>query len=498
VVTLADELTIFEKSRPGRAAFSLPATDLPERLLDELLPGVRLRSRPARLPEVAEVDVVRHFTGLSARDYGVDKGPYPLGSCTMKYNPKINERVAALEGLRGLHPYQPEDLVQGTLELMDTLSVWLAEIAGLTRATLQPAAGAHGELTGLLLVRAYHEDRGRDPHKVLIPDTAHGTNPASVVMAGYEPVTLPSNARGNIDVDAVRGFVAEHEGDIACLMLTNPNTLGLFEEDIVEVARLVHETGGLLYYDGANSNAVLGHSRPGDMGFDIVHFNTHKTFSTPHGGGGPGAGPVVVRDLLEPYLPVPVLKKVGERRYELDYDRPKSIGKMRSFYGNVGVLVRAYTYIRALGADGLREVSEAAVLNATYVMAGIRDLFDLPYDRPVMHEFVVSGGPLREHGVKVLDLAKRLLDHGVHPPTTYFPLIVKEALMIEPTETESREDLDRFVAAVRAVVDEARTDPELLRTAPHTMPVGRLDEVAAARNPVLRQRFPDDVTAAAT
>ncbi|HMK93723.1 MAG TPA: aminomethyl-transferring glycine dehydrogenase subunit GcvPB [Thermoleophilia bacterium] len=512
----ATDLTIYEKSRPGRGACSLPATGVPEAGLDELLPGVRLRRRPARLPEVAEIDLVRHFTNLSTRDYGVDKGPYPLGSCTMKYNPKVNERAAALEGFRGLHPYQPESQDQGALELMDTLGRWLAEIAGLARTTLQPAAGAHGELTGLLLVRAYHEDRGADPRKVLIPDTAHGTNPASVVMAGYDPVTLPSNQRGNIDVEAVRGFVREHKGDIACLMLTNPNTLGLFEEDIVEVARLVHEAGGLLYYDGANSNAVLGHSRPGDMGFDIVHFNTHKTFSTPHGGGGPGAGPIVVRDILEPYLPVPVLRREdsgmptpehagassgvaadGRPCFTLDYERPKSIGKMRSFYGNFGVLVRAYTYIRALGAEGLREVSDAAVLNATYVMAGIRDLFDVPYRRPVMHEFVVSGEPLREHGVRVLDVAKRLLDYGVHPPTTYFPLIVKEALMVEPTETESRDDLDRFVAAVRAVVDEARTDPELLRTAPHTMPVGRLDEVAAARSPVVRQRFPDDEPAAA-
>ena len=488
--------TIYEKSRPGRRAYSLPHTGVPEAALDELFSGVALRGRPARLPEVAEVDLVRHFTELSGRDYGVETGAYPLGSCTMKYNPKVNERVAALPGLRGLHPYEPEGLVQGALELMDTLSLWLAEIAGLARTTLQPAAGAHGELTGLLLVRAYHEDRGSDPHLVLIPDTAHGTNPASVVMAGYRPATLPSDARGGIDLAAVRAFVADHAGDIACLMLTNPNTLGLFETDIVEVAQLVHEAGGLLYYDGANSNAVLGRSRPGDMGFDIVHFNTHKTFSTPHGGGGPGAGPVVVRDILEPYLPVPVLKKTGAHRYTLDYDRPKSIGKVRSFYGNFGVLVRAYAYIRALGADGLREVSDAAVFNATYVMAGIRDLFEVPYERPVMHEFVLSAEPLRQHGVRALDLAKRLLDYGVHPPTTYFPLIVKEALMVEPTETESKDDLDAFVAAVRAVVGEAHADPELLKTAPHTMPVGRLDEVAAARNPVLRQRFPGDEPAA--
>jgi glycine dehydrogenase subunit 2 len=492
---LADVRTIYEKSRAGRRAYSLPATGVPEAALGELFAGVTVRERPPRLPEIAEIDLLRHFTELSSRDYGVENGPYPLGSCTMKYNPKINDRVAALEGLRDLHPYEPEDLVQGALELMDTLGLWLAEIAGLSRTTLQPAAGAHGELTGLLLTRAYHEDRGREPHVVLIPDTAHGTNPASVAMAGYQPVTLPSDARGGVDVDALRGVLAEHVGDVACLMLTNPNTLGLFETGIVEVARLVHEAGGLLYYDGANSNAVLGHSRPGDMGFDIVHLNTHKTFSTPHGGGGPGAGPVVVRDILEPYLPTPVLTKTGVHQYTLDYDRPKSIGKVRSFYGNFGVLVRAYAYIRALGADGLREVSDAAVLNATYVAAGVRDLFEVPYERPVMHEFVVSAEPLRQYGVRALDVAKRLLDYGIHPPTTYFPLIVKEALMMEPTETESKDDLDAFVAALRAVVEEARTDPELLRTAPHTMPVKRLDEVRAARQPVLKQRFPDDALA---
>jgi glycine dehydrogenase subunit 2 len=490
--------TIYEKSRPGRRAFSLPDAGLPATPVGEILAGVALRARPARLPEIAEVDLVRHFVELSARDYGVDKGTYPLGSCTMKYNPRIDERVAAFEGLRGLHPYEPEELVQGALELMDTLSRWLAEIAGLARATLQPAAGAHGELTGLLLVRAYHDERGDARRVVLIPDTAHGTNPASVVMAGYQPVTVPSDARGGIDLGAVRALLAERGAEVACLMLTNPNTLGLFETDIVEVARLVHEAGGLLYYDGANSNAVLGRSRPGDMGFDVVHLNTHKTFSTPHGGGGPGAGPLVVRDILEPYLPVPVLRKTGEHAYTLDYDRPRSIGKVRSFYGNFGVLVRAYAYIRALGAEGLREVSGAAVLNSTYVLAGLRDLFGVPYDRPVMHEFVVSAEPLRAHGVRALDVAKRLLDHGVHPPTTYFPLIVKEALMVEPTETESRDDLDAFVAAVRAVVDEARSRPELLTAAPHTMPVGRLDEVGAARNPVLRQRYADDEPATVT
>jgi glycine dehydrogenase subunit 2 len=481
--------TIYERSRPGRRAYSLPPCDVPERRLDELIPEALRRRTPARLPEVSEQQLMRHFTELSTLNYGVDTGPYPLGSCTMKYNPKINERVAAFEGLRDLHPYQPEELAQGALELMHTLERWLAEIAGLAATTLQPAAGAHGELTGLLLMRAYHAARGRAPQKIVIPDTAHGTNPASVVMAGYTPVSVRSDARGGIDMDAL---AAALDDDVAGLMLTNPNTLGLFDEHIVAIAEAVHAVGGLLYYDGANSNAVLGLSRPGDMGFDIVHFNTHKTFSTPHGGGGPGAGPIVVRDILEPFLPAPVIVKQGDGRYAFDYDRPRSIGKVRTFYGNFAVLVRAYAYIRALGGEGLKAASEAAVLNANYVLAGIRDLFDLPYDRRCMHEFVVSAEPLKQYGVKALDLAKRLLDYGVHPPTTYFPLIVPEALMIEPTETESKDDLDRVIAAIRAVVEDAKRDPELLKSAPHDLPVGRLDEVEAARHPVLRQRFPED------
>ncbi|HSL96089.1 MAG TPA: aminomethyl-transferring glycine dehydrogenase subunit GcvPB, partial [Thermoleophilia bacterium] len=425
-----------------------------------------------------------------------DSGAYPLGSCTMKYNPRVNERAAALEGFRGLHPYQPEALAPGALELLHTLEGWLCEIAGLARATLQPAAGAHGELTGLLLMRAAHEARGRAPRRIVIPDTAHGTNPASVIMAGYDPVPVSSDARGGVDMDRLREIVAE--GDIAGLMLTNPSTLGLFEEHILEIAELVHGAGGLLYYDGANSNAVLGISRPGDMGFDIVHFNTHKTFSTPHGGGGPGAGPIVVGEELVPFLPVPTVEKREEGTYFLDHDRPRSIGKVRTFYGNVGVLVRAYAYIRALGPDGLRRVSERAVLNANYVLAGLRDLFDVPFERRCMHEFVVSATPLREHGVRAMDVAKRLLDHGVHPPTTYFPQIVDEALMVEPTETESRESLDRIVEAFRSVAREAAEDPETVCMAPHTLPVRRLDEASAARKPVVRQRFPEDEGAAAS
>ncbi len=486
-----DRQTVYEKSRPGRRAYTLPELGVPELSLDELVPEAQRRSAPARLPEISEIDLLRHFTGLSTLNFGVDSGSYPLGSCTMKYNPRVNEAAARLDGFAGLHPYQPEALVQGALELMYDLERWLAEIAGLHATTLQPAAGAHGELTGLLVIRAAHLDEGHDPKRVVIPDTAHGTNPASVIMAGFEPVAVRSDARGGVDMDALREILAG--GDIAGLMLTNPNTLGLFDENITEIARLVHDAGGLLYYDGANANAVLGISRPGDMGFDIVHFNTHKTFSTPHGGGGPGAGPIVVRDTLAPFLPVPLVAKTEDGRFFLDDDRPRSIGRMRTFSGNFGVLVRAWTYIRSLGAEGLRDVSEMAVLNANYVMEGLRDLLDLPYgERRCMHEFVASATPLKEHGVRALDVAKRLLDYGVHPPTTYFPLIVDEALMVEPTETESRDALDRMIDAFRTVVREAKDQPELLHEAPLTLPVRRLDEAQAARRPVVTQRFPDD------
>jgi glycine dehydrogenase subunit 2 len=486
-----DRTTIYEKSRPGRGSCSLPELGVPEAPLDELLPEPLRRTAPARLPEISEVDLLRHYTGLSTLNYGVDSGSYPLGSCTMKYNPRVNEVAARLDGFSGLHPYQPESLVQGALELMHDLDVWLAEISGLHATTLQPAAGAHGELTGLLVIRAAHLAEGRDPKRVIIPDTAHGTNPASVVMAGFVPTPVRSDTRGGVDMDALRAVVAE--GDIAGLMLTNPNTLGLFDEHITEIARLVHEAGGLLYYDGANANAVLGISRPGDMGFDIVHFNTHKTFSTPHGGGGPGAGPIVVRDSLAPFLPVPVVEKDEDGRFFFQYDRPRSIGKVRTFYGNFGVLVRAWTYIRSLGAEGLRQVSETAVLNANYVMEGVRDLLELPFgDRRCMHEFVGSAAPLKRDGVRALDVAKRLLDYGVHPPTTYFPLIVDEALMVEPTETESKDALDRLIAAFRSVALEANEQPELLHDAPLTLPVRRLDEARAARHPIVKQRFAED------
>ena len=484
-----DRRTIYEKSCCERRAYSLPAGDVPEVPLDDLVPAALRRAAPARLPEVSELDLLRHFTALSSLNFGVESGSYPLGSCTMKYNPKVNEVACRLEGFAGLHPYQPESLVQGALELMYELEQWLAEIAGLTRVTLQPAAGAHGELTGLLIMRASHHAQGRDPKRIIIPDTAHGTNPASVIIAGYEPVAVASDARGGVDLEALKALL---DDDLAGLMLTNPNTLGVFDENITEIARLVHEAGGLLYYDGANSNAVLGISRPGDMGFDVVHFNTHKTFSTPHGGGGPGAGPIAVRDTLAPFLPVPLVSRSADGRFFFDDDRPQSIGKVRTFYGNFGVLVRAYTYIRGLGPEGLRRVSEMAVLNANYVMEGIRDLFEVPFERRCMHEFVASAAPLKEHGVRALDVAKRLLDYGVHPPTTYFPLLVDEALMIEPTETESREDLERLIESLRSVAVEAASDPEMLRAAPLTMPVRRLDEATAARHPVLRQRFAED------
>ena len=501
----SDRTTIYEKSSPGRRAYTLPELGVPEVPAADLVPEALRRSAPARLPEIGEIDLLRHFTGLSTLNYGVDSGSYPLGSCTMKYNPRVNEVAARLDGLSGLHPYQPESLVQGALELMHELEGWLAEISGLHVTTLQPAAGAHGELTGLLIIRAAHQAEGRDPKRIIIPDTAHGTNPASVVMGGFVPVPVSSDPRGGVDVDVLRTII--NEGDIAGLMLTNPNTLGLFDENITEIARLVHEAGGLLYYDGANANAVLGVSRPGDMGFDIVHFNTHKTFSTPHGGGGPGAGPVGVSQRLEPYLPspMPVLaegdpeavrdnawagRSTPGARFGLDHDRPQSIGRVRTAYGNFGMFVRAYTYIRSNGGDGLREVSDDAVLAANYLRVRLADAYDLPYDRICKHEVVFSGRrQKREHGVSTLDIAKAILDHDIHPPTIYFPLIVEEALMIEPTETESVETLDHFVDVMHEIAELAATDPDAIHRAPTRTPVGRLDEVTAARHPDLRHDF---------
>ncbi|MFY9612297.1 MAG: aminomethyl-transferring glycine dehydrogenase subunit GcvPB, partial [Tissierellaceae bacterium] len=432
-----------------------------------------------------EVDVIRHYTNLSDKNYGLDTGFYPLGSCTMKYNPKINEDMARLSGFANVHPLQREDCIQGSLQLLYELDKALCEIAGMDRMTLQPAAGAHGELTGLMLIKAYHEKRGdtkRD--KIIVPDSAHGTNPATASMAGYKAVEVKSTDDGIVDVEDLKKVIGDGD-DIAGLMLTNPNTLGLFEKHIVEMAELIHDAGGLLYYDGANANAIMGHARPGDMGFDVVHFNIHKTFSTPHGGGGPGAGPVGVKEHLVEFLPTPLVEKDGER-YFLDYDYPNSIGKVKDFYGHFGILVRAYTYILTMGRDGLKKASEMAVLNANYLLSQLKDDYYLPIDTIYKHEFVLGGLKGEQLEVRTLDIAKRLLDFGFHPPTVYFPLIIREALMIEPTETESKETLDEFAKAMKQIAEEARRDPEILKEAPHDTIVRRPDEVRAARNPVLK------------
>ena len=474
---------IFEKSQTGRRGGELPHYELPAaKVPDELR-----RETAPRLPELAEPEIVRHFTELSTRNFGIDTGFYPLGSCTMKYNPRVNERLAMLPGFRDLHPYQDEDASQGALELMWRLQEALIEVSGLHACSLQPAAGSQGELTGLLLMRAYFADRGESEQRdtIITADTAHGTNPASVTMAGYKLAKVETDARGNVDVAHLREMVDERT---AGLMLTNPSTLGLFDEHIEEIAKIFHEVGALLYYDGANLNAVCGISRPGDMGFDIVHINLHKTFSQPHGGGGPGGGPIVVRDKLEPFLPVPAVVRAGES-FRLDYDRPKTIGKVRGFCGPFGVFVRSYAYIRAYG-PGLREMSEVAVLNANYLLARLKDAYELPYDRLCMHEFVLSARRLkREHGITALDVAKRLMDYDFHPPTIYFPLVVPEALMIEPTETEAKETLDEFVEAMLEIARDAAERPELLKDAPHNRPVGRVDEVKAAKRGVVRYLF---------
>jgi glycine dehydrogenase subunit 2 len=476
---------IFEKSKPGRRAAAIPRPDLPVPEIPEEL----RRRRPPRLPELAEPEIVRHFTALADRTFGVDTGFYPLGSCTMKHNPRVNERVVSLPGFRDLHPLQEEEGAQGALELMWRLQEILAEVCGLDAVSLQPAAGSQGELTGLMLMRAYFADRGEGEQRrtVITADTAHGTNPASVTMAGYTLQKVETDARGNLDLDDLRAKVNE---ETAGLMLTNPSTLGLFDEHIEEVAAIFHDAGALLYYDGANLNAVCGISRPGDMGFDIVHINLHKTFSQPHGGGGPGGGPIVVREMLEPFLPVPAVVREGDA-FRLDYDRPKSIGKVRGFTGPFGVFVRSYAFIRSYG-PALREMSEVAVLNANYMLARLKDAYELPFERLCMHEFVLSARNLkREHGITALDVAKRLMDYRFHPPTIYFPLIVPEALMIEPTETEPKETLDDFCEAMLAIAREAGERPELLKEAPHHRPVRRLDEVKAAKRAIVRYRFDD-------
>jgi glycine dehydrogenase subunit 2 len=477
-----EEPLLFERSRPGRTGVDFDPLDVPEADAVALLGADAIRDDLPLLPEVSEVDVVRHFTRISTWNYAVDLGLYPLGSCTMKYNPRINEQVARLAGFAETHPMQPDALSQGLLQLMHALGEQLAEISGMDRVSLQPAAGAQGELAGVMMIRAYHEQRGERRTKVLIPDSAHGTNPASAALNDFECIAVPSGPDGVLHPDAV----AERMGpDVAGLMLTNPNTLGLFEEHIARICEIVHDQGGLVYGDGANLNALLGVARPGDMGIDVMHFNLHKTFSTPHGGGGPGSGPVGVKNILAPYLPVPAVRKSGDS-YRLDYEFPHSIGRLHGNHGNVGMLVRAFAYIRSLGPDGLKRCAEMAVLNANYLLARLREKWDVPYDGPVMHECVLSDAQLEGTGVTTLDVAKRLIDYGYHPPTIYFPLVVHGALMIEPTESESLEGLDRFVEALLAIEREAREDPDLLRTAPHRTPRSRLDETRAARRPVLR------------
>lgn len=478
-----DQSLIFEISTSGRIGYSLPEMDVATIPLEEILPADYIREEEAELPEVSELDIMRHYTALSKRNHGVDSGFYPLGSCTMKYNPKINENVARFNGFAHIHPYQDPSTVQGALGLLFDLQEHLTEITGMDQVTLQPAAGAHGEWTGLMMIRAFHEANGdTERTKVIVPDSAHGTNPASATVAGLETITVKSDENGLVDLEDLKRVVGP---DTAALMLTNPNTLGLFEENILEMAQLVHDAGGKLYYDGANLNAVLSKARPGDMGFDVVHLNLHKTFTGPHGGGGPGSGPVGVKSDLIPYLPKPLVVKQDEQ-FVLDYDRPQSIGRVKPYYGNFGINVRAYTYIRSMGPDGLKAVTENAVLNANYMMRRLEPFFDLPYNRHCKHEFVLSGRRQKKLGVRTLDIAKRLLDFGYHPPTIYFPLNVEEGMMIEPTETESKETLDAFIDAMIQIAKEAEETPEIVQEAPHTTVIKRLDETLAARKPVLR------------
>lgn len=470
----------FEKSLPGKRAWILPKSEVPTFNPEESLTPNSLRKSPLRFPELAEIDIVRHYTNLSTNNYGVDNGFYPLGSCTMKYNPKINEDIVALSGFKNSHPLWSENLCQGMLKFLSDLEQALKEITGMDRFTLQPAAGAHGELTALLIIKAYLQNQGATNHtKVLIPTSAHGTNPASAKMAGFDTVTVCCNSNGLVDVEHLKSLLGP---DIAALMLTNPNTLGLFEKEIKTIADLIHENGGLLYYDGANLNAIMGLVRPGDMGFDLVHLNLHKTFSTPHGGGGPGAGPVGVKSFLADYLPIPVLE-YQSGVYSWDYNRSLTIGKVLGFYGNFSVLLKALAYIKALGGEGLAQVSSDAILNANYLRTGLRDYLQIPYNRPCMHEFVASATNLKSYGIHTLDLAKRLIDFDFHPPTIYFPLIVEEAMMIEPTETESKATLDHFLKSLIQIITEAKNSPELLSSAPHSAPISRVDEALAARAP---------------
>jgi len=473
---------IFEKSQPGRKGYQLPALDVPSIDPATVLPKASLRKTLAELPEMSELDVVRHYTRLSQLNYSIDTQFYPLGSCTMKYNPKVNEMIANFTGFKALHPLQPASTVQGFLQVYYELERMLSEICGMAEFTLQPAAGAHGELTGLLIARAYHKYKGTPRKTVILPDSAHGTNPASAMIAGYNVVTIKSDARGRVDLPSLKAALNQ---DTAVFMLTNPSTLGLFEKQVKEIAKMVHDVGALLYLDGANMNALVGLVRPGDLGFDIMHLNLHKTFSTPHGGGGPASGPVGVSQALTPFLPVPRVRKT-EQAYSLEESAPLSIGKMRAFNGNSLILLRAYTYIRCLGREGIRKNTEIAILNANYLRAKLRDAYQVAIDEPCMHECVFTAAKQKPNGVHTLDIAKRLLDYGYHPPTIYFPLIVDEAMMIEPTETESKQTLDRFIDAMRAIAEESKRDPEKVKHAPYTTPVRRLDEVKAAREPNLR------------
>lgn len=475
------EPLIFDLSSPGRVGFSLPQVDMDEApTLDP-----RLVREHLDFPEVSEIDVMRHFVRLSQKNFSIDTNFYPLGSCTMKYNPKVHEDVAIMPGWAHIHPYQPVECVQGALEVQWSLQEMLCQISGMDEVSLQPAAGAHGEFTGIQMIRAYHKSRGDEDRDVLlVPDSAHGTNPATAAAAGFKMISLKSGADGSVDLEALRGVLSER---IAGMMLTVPNTLGLFEPDILKISEMVHEAGGLMYGDGANLNALVGHIRHGDLGFDVMHINLHKTFTTPHGGGGPGSGPVACTAALAPFLPAPIVRKRGDEFVFADPDQ--SIGRVKNFWGNFGMHVRAYTYIRHLGLAGLQRVSEDAIINANYIRARLKDTYHLPYDRLCMHEVVLSGKNIKqETGIRTLDVAKRLIDYGMHPPTIYFPLIVEEALMIEPTETESKETLDTFIEAMKAIAEEARTDPDTLHTAPHTTEVTRLDEVTAAREPNLRWR----------
>ena len=490
------ESLIFEKGATGRRAATMPAMDVPTEALEDMIPAALLREEPAPLPEVSEIEVVRHYTHLSQRNFGVDTGFYPLGSCTMKYNPKLNEDMAALPGFAHIHPLQPEHTVQGAIQLIYELERYLAEISGMMRVTLQPSAGAHGELTGLMLIKAYHQSKGQGHRNlVLIPDNAHGTNPASATLADYKAVEIDSDPQtGGIDIEHLQKVLEAQGPNVAAIMLTNPNTLGLFDEKIAEIGRMIHEVGGQLYYDGANANAVLGITRPGDMGFDVVHFNLHKTCSTPHGGGGPGAGPIGVKSHLVSFLPGPLPAK-NEQGYYWQDAGPQSIGKVRANLGNFGVLVRAYAYIRFNGPDGLLHVSESAILNANYLKQALASDYEIAYPQTCQHEFVATAQRQKdEHGVTATDIAKRLLDFGMYAPTVYFPLIVHEAMMIEPTETETRESLDNFVRIMHQIAEEVHTQPDIVKTAPHTTVVGRLDQALAARKPNLRWTHGQEVT----